>query len=130
MKVIIFGLCSIGRRCAKLLQRNKQLELYAFRTKKGDCSGEQLPIKEAYSWQEVDCIKPEAAFITNPTSLHIDTAINCASRGMDLFIEKPLGNTRERVDQLLKLVKDNSLTTYVAYGLRFHPVIEKLKDYI
>jgi len=131
MKVIIFGIGSIGRRCAKLLQRNKQLQLYAFRTKKGDCpGGEQLPIKEVYSWQEVDCIKPAVAFITNPTSLHVDTAIDCANRGMNLFIEKPLSNTSQRIDQLLKIIKGNSLTTYVAYGLRFHPVIEKLKDYI
>jgi len=131
MKVIIFGLGSIGRRCARLLQDNRQLQLYAFRTKKGDHPEDEQPtIKEFSSWQEVDQIKPEVAFIANPTFLHIDTAIDCASRGMNLFIEKPLGDTTERIDQLLELVKDNGLAAYVAYGLRFHPVVEKLKSYV
>ena len=49
--------------------------------------------------------KPEAAFICNPTSLHIPAAIQAARAGCHLFIEKPLSHNLEQVDELISLVE-------------------------
>jgi len=45
-----------------------------------------------------------------------------------MFIEKPIGADRRRLDELLNLVARRKLVTYVAYNLRFHPVVQKLKE--
>ena len=129
MKIIFFGLGSIGQRHAKILLDNYDHELFAFRTKKGRYK-QELPIKEIYSWDDVEKLKPDIAFITNPTSSHIETALNCAKNGYRLFIEKPIDSKKEGLDELLKIVRDKQLPSYVAYNLRFHPVINKLKGYI
>ena len=129
MKVVIFGLGSIGLRHAKLLKKRKGVELWAFRTGKGQAKN-SLKIREITRWQDIDRIKPDVAFITNPTSLHIQTAIECAKRGMHLFIEKPLDCQTKDLNRLLKIVKQKKLSTYVAYVLRFHPVIELLRQQV
>lgn len=129
MKIVFFGLGSIGQRHAEILLKNYQHELFAFRSTTSD-SKNILGIKELYSWDEVKKIKPHIAFITNPTSLHVATATACAEIGCKLFIEKPIGKNLNGLDKLLKIIKDKKLVSYVGYNLRFHPVIVRLKKYI
>lgn len=124
-KILFFGLGSIGSRHAKLLQENFDVELSAFRTGKEKNS---LGIREFRSLEEAFANKPDAAFITNPSNLHIETAIECAKRSMDLFIEKPLSITFEGVGHLISLIQEKQLINHVAFCLRFHPVISYLKD--
>jgi predicted dehydrogenase len=57
----------------------------------------------------------------------METAIECASMGMHLFIEKPLCHNFEGWDSLLNKVRKNRLLTYVACQLRFDPIIQYLK---
>ena len=130
MKIIFFGLGSIGQRHARILLKRKGYELFAFRTGLSDAPPVDFPIGNLTSWDEIDALKPDIAFITNPTALHIPTAIACAKRGMALFIEKPLGSSTEDLDELLSVVKHKKVSSYVAYLLRFSPVILKIKELI
>lgn len=130
MKVIFFGLGSIGQRHAKIVKKIKGARVYAFRSRKGLMPNRISGVREVYDWEGVDEAMPDVAFITNPTYLHIGTAIKCAERGMDLFIEKPLGSSLHKLKKLLRIISRKHISTYVAYVLRFHPVIVKLKRYI
>lgn len=129
MKVVIFGLGSIGVRHAKILLDNFECELFAYRSGSRN-SVNNLGIKEVFSWEEIKNILPDIAFITNPTYLHIKTALQCASLGMHLFIEKPLSHSLDGIDLLESICVKKKLTCYVAYSLRFHPVIKKILDLI
>lgn len=129
MKVIFFGLGSIGRRHAGILSKMPGYDLLAFRSKEG--SGPGIPgIREVRTWDEVLREKPDIAFITNPTFMHIETAIKCAQLDMKLFIEKPIDCSADKLDILISEVEKRGLVSYVAYNLRFHPVIEHLKEYL
>jgi len=130
MKIIIFGLGSIGKRQAKLLKDNFSCQLYAFRSGLNPGKEKLAGITQVYTWKQVSEIEADAAFITNPTFLHIDTALNCARLNLKLFIEKPLGSSLDNLGSLLRLVQDRNLVSYVAYNLRFHPVIQWLKKYL
>lgn len=127
MKIIFFGLGSIGRKHVDILLSDFNHELYALRSQKGAQSA-PAGIKELYSWDEVKEASPDVAFITNPTSLHVETAQQCALLGMHLFIEKPIGNTLDGVDELEDTCARKNLACYVAYVLRFHPVVIKMKE--
>lgn len=129
MKIIFFGLGSIGQRHAKILLDNFSHKVFAYRSN-NNCFRNKLGIKELYSWREVGEIEPDIAFITNPTFLHIKTALRCAPLGMHLFIEKPLSNSLKNVDLLQSICKKKKLTCYTAYSLRFHPVIKKIRELI
>jgi predicted dehydrogenase len=128
-KIVFFGLGSIAKKHIKLIQNgHPEFSLYAFRDHKK--KREASLLKEIYSWEEIDKLKPDIAFITNPTFLHIQTAINCAKRGMTLFIEKPIGVDDKNLNILIEIVEKKNLATYVGYNLRFHPIIEAIKEYL
>ena len=126
-KILFFGLGSIGSRHAALLQEHFDVELAAYRT---GSSGNSLNIKEFNTLDDAFSFNPDIAFITNPTNLHIDTAIECAKRSIHLFIEKPLSNTFDGLSELIGLINDNQLVNHVAFCMRYHPVIKYLKSEI
>jgi len=129
MKIVFFGLGSIGQRHARLIQDNFKHELLAFRSGKSTSKNE-LNIKEVYTLREVLGWKPDLAFITNPTSEHMKYMIFCAKNGINLFIEKPISHNLKGLADFLKYVKKNEVKTYIAYCLRFHPGIIWLKEYL
>jgi len=129
MKIIFFGLGSIGSRHARLIKENFNHELYAYRYKKTQKKN-SLNIKEISDLKEIDKIKPDVAFITNPPYKHIEAATFCAEKGIDLFIEKPLSNSKKGVNNLLKIIRKNHINAYIAYCLRFHPVIIWIKKHL
>lgn len=129
MRIILFGLGSIGRRHAQVLLDGFHHEIFAFRSGKNS-SVNELGIKELYNWKEIEELKADIAFIANPTSLHIETALRCAKLGMHLFIEKPLSNSLKDISTLEKLCHRKNLTCYIAYCLRFHPVIKKMREIV
>lgn len=128
MKIIFFGTGSIGTRYVNILLTKYHHDLYAFRSGK---KTQEVPgdVREIFSWKDFDKIAPAAVFITNPTALHIKTAVIAAKRNCALYLEKPIGSNLTGLDELRKIVKEKQIATYVAYNLRFHPVIQKLKEY-
>ena len=138
MKVLFFGLGSIGQRYRRLMTDNFDLDIFALRTSKFDWWRENIGFRNEYyrllpaskniwSWDEVDRIKPDVAIITNPTHLHIDTAIKCAERGMHVFITKPLDCGLNNLTYLTNLISAKKLTSYIASPLRHLPVVQELK---
>lgn len=130
MKVVIFGLGSIGKRHAEILQDHFPCELFAFRSGGKKLQANELGIPEIHSWEQVKALKPDIAFVTNPTFLHIETALKAASLGLHLFIEKPISNNLDGITSLEALCRRKKINCYVAYGLRFHPVIKELKRFV
>ena len=108
LKIVIFGLGSIGKRHARIIQDNFNHEIYAFRSRK-DGPKNEFGFPEIYSFEELDLIKPDLALITNPTDSHLRYAQECAKRGMHLFIEKPLSSTNDGLDQFCDIVKKNKV---------------------
>ncbi len=128
MKILLIGLGSIGKRHVRIL-KEKYKKIYALRSGKNEpING--LGIKEVTSWEEVERVKPDVVFITNPTYLHVETAIKCAESGFKIFMEKPLGSDLENLDELIKIIKKKNIVSYVGYNLRFHPVISALSEYL
>jgi len=70
---------------------------------------------------------PDAVFITNPSGLHIPVAIMAARAGCHLFIEKPLSDTAEGLDELMAIVESKGLAAMVGYQFRFHPGLREAK---
>ncbi len=66
----------------------------------------------------------DAVFITNPTHLHIQTALKLAPHAKAIFLEKPIDRSNKDLDRLMQA----KIPIYVAYVLRFHPVIVRLKE--
>ncbi len=145
MKILMVGLGSIGQRHVRNIRKlyGEDVEIGAFRVRKlQQTFSDTMQVMEGVSVEEKYNIvpyddyqtalrnKPDIVFITTVTSKHTEYAIKAAEAGCDLFIEKPLSNTMELVDELETIVKRNGNIVALGYQNRFHPCIQKLKHMI
>ncbi len=77
---------------------------------------------------EVLSAKPDAVVIGTPPSLHVPLALEAARTGCHLFIEKPLSNSFDRVEDLLEEVERKQLITLIGSNFKFHPSFVKMKE--
>lgn len=147
MKILFTGLGSIGQRHLRLLRklRHNQDEILAFRSRckhidvvlddnmdmvEGESLTEMYTITEFEDLDDALSQNPDLVFVTNPTSLHVSTAIKSAKAGCNLFIEKPLSDSEEGIEELIKVVKNKNLVALVGYQQRFHTGILKIKTWL
>ena len=130
MKVLIIGYGSIGKRHIDNLISLTNCKIIVCTKQKQD---NYLKKRNCTVISSItNCIKekPDIAFITNETKFHVNTAIKLAKFGIPLFIEKPLSNSMNRVNELESIVKENKIVTMVGCNFRFHPCIKRLKKLI
>lgn len=128
MKIAFFGLGGIGTRHLNLLREEGGHEFYAVRSGAGDVAVDCSDIRTVKHQDELLAHGIELAFITNPTRLHIPCATWCAEHRIPFFVEKPLSDQLVELDGLCALVRESRIATYVGYVLRFHPVIQRLRE--
>lgn len=126
MKIGIVGLGSIGRRHAKhLLQLGH--DVIALRTNKGQLkTHSELEIQQTSNEEEFLSFHLDAIIISNPTSMHVVSALTFLRKGYKVFVEKPLG---EQLEDCLKLENFQS-DFVVGYCFRFSPLFKELKQRI
>lgn len=130
INILIVGLGSIGRTHLENLLQFKNVKIIVC-TKRTDLNSfieQGVKVSDSLS----ECLKEniDVAIISNETSLHIQTAIKLAERGLDLFIEKPLSHCSKDIKKLQSIVKKKKLITQMGCNLRFHPCIKKIKNFI
>ena len=110
-RILIIGMGSIGRKHWRILKNLNEWGMY------------EIELHRFTDWGDAERFKPDIAFICNPTFMHVETAQECARRGWHLFVEKPIDCKTDGLDELIDIVETNKLTAYVAYPMRFHPVL-------
>ena len=131
-KAIIIGCGSIGQRHIRNLRHIGIKTIFALRTRKGHHQDlpSDLGVIELNNWNDVLKEKPEIAIISNPTSLHLETAKKLIPFVKGILIEKPLSNSLKGVDQFVNLVNKNNSVIFMGHNLMFHPIIESIKNFI
>jgi predicted dehydrogenase len=128
VKILICGVGSIGERHIRNLLTLGYEDIILYRTSNSQLRSLDQNFKTFNNLEEALLQKPDIAFITNPTSLHLNTAISCALAGCHLFVEKPLSNSLEGVDKLNKIVIKKDLVCMTGFMYRYHPLIQKMKE--
>lgn len=132
MRALVVGLGSIAHRHIRNLKTitpDVELAVWHQHSKSADLQNLRsmvdhvvFDLAEALAWQ------PSFALITNPAPLHIETGIVLARENCHLFIEKPLSNTLDRVDELLMVCRERGLVLMVGYNFRFHRPLQILQQ--
>lgn len=145
MKVLFVGLGGIGQRHLRNLRtlRGDAVEVLAYRVR-----GNQVVLTDSLGVESEAGLEskygvrvfhnldaalaehPKIAFICNPSSLHVETALACARARCDLFLEKPLADRLDGLSELLELMCEHRLVGYVGYQLRFHPCFQQLERWL
>jgi predicted dehydrogenase len=145
MKVLICGLGSIGQRHVRILRKilghEAEIGVVRFRKRAIVINDDMTAVEgvdpvvhygliDYASYDEAFKAGQQVVFVTNPISMHVDTALRAARNGCHLFIEKPLSHDLSGVDALCEEVEQRNLTASVGYQLRFHPMLELVRNLI
>ena len=120
MKVLIIGYGSIGKRHAKILSNiNKIKELRVLTSQK------KIPYKQINRINKIKEYNPDYIVICNETSKHLRYLefIENNFKKKLILIEKPIFEKFHNI----KISKNK---VYVGYNLRFHPLLNSLKENI
>ncbi len=69
----------------------------------------------------------DAAVVCTPANLHVGMALQLASKGCGILIEKPLSVSIDGTHELIAEVAERQIPVSVAYVLRHHPALQALR---
>lgn len=69
----------------------------------------------------------DAAIICTPTTAHRDQVVACRERGLAVLCEKPLAESRERIEELVRVSESDGPVTSLAYQRRYWSTYRTLK---
>lgn len=128
-KVLIVGCGSIGKRHAECLhdigvERFVFFDLDSRRSRElADLyGGTTVASYEEGLETDADCV-----YILSPTHLHIPQGRMAVEKGKHVFLEKPLSDKLEGVDELAALAEEKGLVAEVGFCFRFHDGIREMK---
>jgi predicted dehydrogenase len=131
MKILVVGCGSIGQRHIKNLNylgydhidaadvNREHLEFVSDNFRVRRCFDDYKKVVKRNSY--------DIGLVSTPPAFHIPVALDLASRGINLFIEKPLSNSLEKVEELLTAVSKNNVVAMVGYNQRFNAGIQELR---
>ena len=143
MKALIVGLGGIGQRHASNLRSilKDRVDLMAYRVRgltqvitstleadAGRNVERDFGIRVFTDLEAALAQRPDVAFVCNPTSLHVETAAACVAGGCDVFVEKPLSDRLDGVDELIEAAGQAKRIGMVGYHMRFNPCLRSLAD--
>jgi len=117
LRGLVVGLGSIGRRH---LQNWRTLGLGEI-----NAARDFPDLADALSRTRADVV-----LVTNPTSLHVETAMAAVQAGAHVLIEKPLSHTLDKVPELIKEAESRGRKLAVGYNLRFHRGLQRLRELV
>jgi len=132
LRILVVGLGSIARRHIwnlKSIDPTIEIAIWRQHSKSSDLQDlASLVNRVVFQLSDALAWRPDAALITNPASLHIETGLALAQEGVHLFIEKPLSNTLNGIDELLDLCRQRSLVLTVGYNFRFYWPLQVMRQ--
>ena len=72
----------------------------------------------------------DAALLVLPHQIHYDATLACLNAGKHVMVEKPMANTEKECLDMIAAAEKNKRILMVAYVMRFHPLVLKLKELI
>lgn len=134
LKLIVCGLGLIGPRHAEQIQQNPQTELIGFIDPSPQASKAakefRVPLFPNLTSLLKAGLKPDAAYVCTPNTLHVSVASELAERGIHILVEKPLSTKVEDAVALKHLVESKGVKILVGHHRRFNPYILATKKHL
>jgi len=72
----------------------------------------------------------DAVSIAVPTIYHFDVAGTCIEAGVDLLLEKPMTETLDEADELIRLAAEKELILQIGQLERFNPAVQAIEPFL
>ena len=73
-------------------------------------------------------VQVDACIIGTPDICHHEMAVKAMRNGWHVLLEKPMGQTLEQCDEIVRVSEETGKMVSVCYVLRYHPYFIKLKE--
>ncbi|MGH9764061.1 MAG: Gfo/Idh/MocA family protein [Blastocatellia bacterium] len=129
-RVLVVGCGSIGQRHIRNLRALgvSQITAYDAAQSQLDKAAKELQVLPAQSLETGLQTEPDLVLVCTPPHLHVPIALQAVAVGCHVFIEKPLADKIDGVDQLLSEAAGHDRIVYVGYMLRLQQGIRRLKQ--
>lgn len=128
-KILMISLGSIGKRHlrnARALLPDAEIAVYRQHTKGMD----DVPEGADVLFDNADAafaFAPDAVMISSPASEHVKNALPFIAAGIPVFVEKPLADKTDDLDDFVCTVERSSAFVMVGYVLRFLPILHDIR---
>ncbi|PID28608.1 MAG: oxidoreductase [Candidatus Cloacimonadota bacterium] len=128
----IVGVGQFGQNHARILSESKLCNFVGLYDKNKKRAKEISERINAKAFPDFDSLLEEcdALVIVVTTISHFELAEKALNKGIHVFIEKPITETFEQAEKLVKLAKEKNLKIQVGHIERFNPAIMKIDDQI
>ncbi|MGA9326298.1 MAG: Gfo/Idh/MocA family oxidoreductase [Salegentibacter sp.] len=123
LKAGVLGAGHLGKIHLKLLNQSDEYELVGFYDADEKNAAK---VSAEFGYKKFDSLDGlieavEVVDVVTPTLSHFEVAKKVISRGRHLFIEKPITNTFEEAEELIRLAKEHNVKGQVGHVERFNP---------
>lgn len=132
LKAGVLGAGHLGKIHLKLLKQSEKYELVGFYD---PIKENALKVEKEFGYKSFDTIEAlinavDVVDIVTPTLSHFECAKEAIEKGKHVFIEKPITNTVEEAEILIKLAEKHNVKGQVGHVERFNPAFTAVKDAI
>ncbi|MGV4412795.1 Gfo/Idh/MocA family protein [Chryseobacterium sp. T1] len=132
LKAGLVGAGHLGKIHLRLLNQSEKYDLVGFFDNDSE-NGKKLEAEFGYKYfdnldellSQIDVLD-----IVTPTLYHFDYAKRAIEKGKHFFIEKPVTQTLEQAEEILRLCKEKGIKAQVGHVERYNPAFIATKDYI
>jgi predicted dehydrogenase len=132
LKVGVLGAGHLGKIHLRLLKQSEKYELVGFYDPSAEMA-EKVAQEFGYrSFPSVEALieAVDVVDIVTPTLSHYDCAVKSIQAGKHVFLEKPISNTVEEAEDIIKLAREKGVKGQVGHVERFNPAFTAVKNKI
>lgn len=132
LKIGVLGAGHLGKIHLRLLQQSSKYELVGFYDPIKDNA---LAVEASFGYKSFDSIESlieavDVVDIVTPTLSHYDCAVKAIKAGKHIFLEKPIANSVEEAEEIIRLAEKYGVKGQVGHVERFNPAFLAVKDKI
>lgn len=132
LKIGVLGAGHLGKIHLKLLNQSSKYELVGFYDPSKENTEKVIKEFGYRSFDSIDALidSVDVVDIVTPTLSHYDCAVRAIRAKKHVFLEKPISNTVEEAEHILRLAKEYKVKGQVGHVERFNPAFKAVKDKI
>jgi predicted dehydrogenase len=131
IKVGVVGVGHLGSLHAKMFSEMQQVEfkgVFDTNEERSRLVASEFGVQQYQTYSEL-LGNVDAISIATPTSAHWEVASKALEKKVHTFIEKPLTETLDEADRLVRLASQNNVKVQVGHVERFNPALLALERY-
>jgi len=132
LKVGVIGVGRMGARHCRVYSNMRKVHLFGVSDKSPEIGVKVARMYDVPYFRDPEELlaQVDAVSLAVPTPLHYDQAMNCIQHGVNVLIEKPIAETVEQAEKLVKAAEESKVVVTIGHIERYNPAYIELKNVV